>query len=73
MAKPLDHREQLAGATHLATAILADTNDIRTTLRTAARTAANSAGIINPSDERLDLIITLGVITALGPVPQAGL
>lgn len=73
MSFPLNDRERLAGATHLAAAILADTGDIRTTLRAAARTACTTAGLVNVPDARLDAIVSLAIETALGPAPRAGL
>jgi hypothetical protein len=67
---PFNDRERLAGATHLAAAILANTGDIRSTLRAAAQTACTSAGLVNVPVERLDQIVSLAIETALGPAPR---
>ncbi|MCU0655815.1 MAG: hypothetical protein MUF64_11200 [Polyangiaceae bacterium] len=70
---PFTHREALAGSTHLAAALLADTGGIRAALREAARTACVTSGLPNVPDARLDQVIALAVVTAFGqppPVPR---
>lgn len=71
MPVPFNHREALAGSAHVAAAILADTNGIRTALRDAARTACATAGLPNVPAERLDQIAALGVATAFGALPES--
>lgn len=71
MATPFDPREFLAGATHVAAAVLADADGIRTALRDAARAACATAGLpTNIPAERLDQIAALGVAVAVGPLPE---